>query len=156
MADRLRDETHRAVGHREVRSAGVPAAEAVALHVVGGDLRRVDAELAAAEHALGGVGPAAEIVPPTFSVTFLSSPLPGHSRIRVTAQDPSGIDAVELYRKTEGFTSFEWDEVEFLQIASGGGATPVQLTFDVAFADLGDELQVAVYDVVGNVAHRSF
>jgi hypothetical protein len=98
---------------------------------------------------------AAELVPPTFTTSLRTSPLPGHLRISVTAQDPSGIDAVELYTKTFGFTSFEWDEVDFLEIVSGGGATPFQVNLDMAFADIGDALEMAVYDGVGNVPRRT-
>jgi hypothetical protein len=102
------------------------------------------------------LAPAPEIVPPTFTASTRTSPLPGHLRISLSAQDPSGIGAIELYTKTYGFTSFEWDEVDFLQDASGGGAPSFQVDLDVAFAEIGDELEVAVYDVVGNVARRSF
>jgi hypothetical protein len=100
------------------------------------------------------LAPAPELAPPSLSTTTRSSPLPGHIRISVSAQDPSGIDAVELYTKTFGFTSFEWDEVDFLQAASAGGVPSFQVDLDVAFADLGDALEVAVYDTVGNVARR--
>jgi hypothetical protein len=43
----------------------------------------------------------------------------------------------------------------FLEIVSGGGATPFQVNLDVAFADIGDALEMAVYDGVGNVARRT-
>jgi hypothetical protein len=101
------------------------------------------------------LAPTAELVPPSLTTSARTSPLPGHVRISVTAQDPSGIDTVELYTKTFGFTSFEWDEVDLLDFVGGGGATSFQVDFDVAFADVGDELEVAAYDGVGNVARRS-
>jgi hypothetical protein len=100
------------------------------------------------------LAPAAELVPPSLSTTVRSSPLPGHLRISVSAQDPSGIDAVELYTKTLGFTSIEWDQVDFLEGVSAGGSPSFQVDFDVPFADIGDALEVGAFDLVGNTARR--
>jgi len=95
-----------------------------------------------------------EGVPPTLSTTAIASPLPGHLRISVTAADPSGIDAVELYTRTYGGTRFEWNEVDFLtaSFAPAGSGDLFRVSFDVDWADLGDELEAAAYDRAGNVA----
>jgi hypothetical protein len=100
------------------------------------------------------LAPAAELVPPTFTSQLRASPLPGHVRVSVTAQDPSGIDRVALYTKRFGSTSYEWDVVDLLAAAGAGGGTPFQVDFDVASADVRDVIEVAVYDAAGNVAHR--
>src|SRR5438067_13927997 len=50
------------VGHREVGTVGVPAAECVPLHKGGGDFGRVDAVLAGAHQALWSIGPPAGVL----------------------------------------------------------------------------------------------
>jgi hypothetical protein len=100
------------------------------------------------------LAPAAELLPPVVTSQARTNSLPGHVRISITAQDPSGIDAVELYTKIIGFTIYEWDEVDFLDGVSAGGGTQFQVNFDVEWADVGDELEVGVYDLVGNLTRR--
>lgn len=94
-----------------------------------------------------------EVVPPTLSTVTTASPLPGHLRISITAQDASGIDAVELYTRTYGGTRFEWDDVDFLAASSAPAASGerFRVSFDVEWAEVGDELEAAAYDRAGNV-----
>lgn len=98
----------------------------------------------------------AELIPPTVTVDLDPSPIPGHIVISVSAHDASGIDAIEFYTKTFGITRYEWHEVALFAAfpAPAEAGTDFQVDLEVAFSDLADQLETAVYDREGNVARR--
>jgi hypothetical protein len=99
------------------------------------------------------LAPAAELEPPSlsFSVALAGA---GLGRITVSAEDPSGIDRVEVYARRPGVSRFDWTVVEPLGEIPAAGETSFVGELIVDRADLFDGFEVLAFDQEGNVARE--
>jgi M6 family metalloprotease-like protein len=99
------------------------------------------------------LAPAAELDPPSFSLSFLGDG-PGRTRITVSAVDASGIDSMELYTRRPGPSRFDWTGSELLETILATGETSFDGDFVVDSADLAGGWEVVVFDREGNAAYE--
>ncbi len=86
-------------------------------------------------------------------------PVSARAIVSISAQDPSGIDLIELYEKTSRTTGYEWIEVALFASfpAPPGAGEQFQVELEVDRARLVHGLDVVVFDRAGIVARtRAF
>lgn len=72
------------------------------------------------------------------------------------ASDPSGMDRIELYRRTPGPSRFDWIRVERIDERVAGGESRLEGEFLLDLADLAGRLEVVAFDREGNAARALF
>ncbi len=78
----------------------------------------------------------------------------GLGHITVSAEDPSGIDRVEVYARRPGLSRFDWTVVELLGEIPAAGETSFVGELVVDSADLFGGFEVLAFDQEGNVARE--
>jgi hypothetical protein len=97
--------------------------------------------------------PHAEGTPPTLIASTTTGSGPGLVGVRVQASDGSGIARVEIYTRRYAAHRYDWTALSLLAAHDAPGSpAAVDVRIDVPAASIADDLEVAAYDDLGNVA----
>lgn len=96
------------------------------------------------------LAPTADRMPPQLEVSR------AQENVIFSASDPSGIDRIEVYRRTPGPSRFDWIRVERIAERVAAGETHLQGEFSLDPADVAGGLEVVAFDREGNAARALF